>query len=116
MGGDQLYAIHTPHIGGVLHRYRWTGRLEATPLQPGVSNHAIGSRNLQTSLVLPDGRLVVPTQDQRTLLLLKCGNTCQVQDRLELKAKYLSNLILMGNTVVVADGAGWLYRWKPAQK
>ncbi len=68
-GGD-LWAVHTPHIGGVLHRYR----LEGTTLTPervvaGLTNHRLGARDLDITARI--GRwLWLPAQDwQRTRLV-----------------------------------------------
>lgn len=48
--GRHLVSVHTPHIGGVLHRVRRDeGRLISTRLVEGVSNHAIGSHDLDQS-------------------------------------------------------------------
>ena len=48
--GQHIVAVHTPHLGGVLHRYRREGeRLTATRLLDGLSNHAIGSHELDVS-------------------------------------------------------------------
>ncbi len=48
--GHHWLAVHTPHIGGVLHLYRQDGeRLVARALMDGVSNHRIGSRTLDQS-------------------------------------------------------------------
>ena len=56
-----VWAVHTPHIGGVLHRYRPVGdRLSIERFTRGVSNHRLGERELDVSartgrwLVLPD--------------------------------------------------------------
>jgi hypothetical protein len=65
--GRQLLAVHTPHIGGVLHEYRVDGgRLSSRPLAAGLSNHALGSRELDLS-VWVDTTLVVPSGDRRTV-------------------------------------------------
>lgn len=57
----EVWAVHTPHIGGVLHRYRTEGdRLLMERFTRGVTNHRIGERKLDVSartgrwLVLPD--------------------------------------------------------------
>ena len=49
-GRGALFAVHTPHIGGVLHRYRDAGdRLAAERLMDGVTNHVIGRHELDIS-------------------------------------------------------------------
>jgi hypothetical protein len=60
--GTRLLAVHTPHIGGVLHRYRIGAEgLVGEVIARGVSNHALGSRDLDVSAWLGD-TLVIPTQ------------------------------------------------------
>lgn len=68
--GRHWLAVHTPHIGGVLHEYRRAGsQLHARKLRDGVSNHRIGSRQLDMA-VWQGQRLLVPDQLGRRLLLL----------------------------------------------
>lgn len=68
--GRQLLAVHTPHIGGVLWRYRDDGRgLVGQPWLGGLSNHRIGERDLDVSAWV-GRRLVLPTQDRRRLRVL----------------------------------------------
>jgi hypothetical protein len=60
--GTRILAVHTPHIGGVLHRYRVGAEgLVGEVMARGVSNHALGSRDLDVSAWLDD-TLVIPTQ------------------------------------------------------
>lgn len=68
--GTQLLAVHTPHIGGVLHRYRREGdRLQAERLLDGLSNHAIGSRELDVSAWL-DSHLLIADGARKQLLII----------------------------------------------
>lgn len=68
--GRHLAAVHTPHIGGVLHVYRRDGdALLARRLQGDVSNHRIGSRLLDVS-AWQGQRLLIPDQSGRRLLLV----------------------------------------------
>lgn len=61
--GRRIVAVHTPHIGGVLHVYRRAGgRLEPQRRADGVSNHRLGARELDVSAWLGD-RLLLPSQD-----------------------------------------------------
>ncbi|GGR60314.1 hypothetical protein GCM10008959_22730 [Deinococcus seoulensis] len=60
--GAALYAVHTPHIGGVLHRYERVGSaLRATALTTGVSSHQIGARRVTGGVW--QGAAWVGTQD-----------------------------------------------------
>lgn len=68
--GTHLVAVHTPHIGGVLHVYRLDGqRLSRRRLVADVSTHAIGSRETDLTAWVRD-RLVLPSQDGRLLRVL----------------------------------------------
>ncbi len=68
--GHQLAAVHTPHIGGVLHVYRQEGQqLTRRRLAGDVSTHHIGSRQTDLAVWL-QGRVVLPTQDGRRLRVL----------------------------------------------
>lgn len=65
--GRHLLSVHTPHIGGVLHRYRRdAGRLVSMKLAEGVSNHAIGSHDLDQSAWIAS-RFVLPDMSRRVL-------------------------------------------------
>ncbi|MES2979943.1 MAG: hypothetical protein V4731_16090 [Pseudomonadota bacterium] len=69
--GKHLCAVHTPHIGGVLHCYEDKGGdLRATRRIGDVSNHVIGRRDLDTSVWL-ERHWVVPAQDQRRLRFIE---------------------------------------------
>jgi hypothetical protein len=68
--GTRLLAVHTPHIGGVLHDYRMDGdRLIGRPVAHHVSTHRIGSRELDLAVWL-GSRLALPQQDGLALHLL----------------------------------------------
>jgi hypothetical protein len=110
VGEGELYAVHTPHIGGRLQRYTIEAhRLLANLIADGVSSHAIGSRNLEPALALGAGRVVLPSQDHRNLLQLHCQKTCQTRSQTRLKAAYNSNLLLVGQHLVLADAAKHLH-------
>lgn len=65
--GTRLMAIHTPHIGGVLHEYMADGdTLRSRVVGQGLTNHRNGTRELDLA-VWVDGKLLVPTQDRRSL-------------------------------------------------
>lgn len=52
-GQDEIAAVRTPHIGGVLTLYRRSGeRLVPVHEAPGFSNHALGTRELDMSALL----------------------------------------------------------------
>lgn len=68
--GRYLAAVHTPHIGGVLHVYQPEGdRLTRRRLHANVSTHRIGTRDLDLAAWL-QRLLVLPSQDGRQLRLL----------------------------------------------
>ena len=68
--GDRWMAVHTPHIGGVLHAYRQDGqRLVPTRVLGGITNHVIGSRHLDLACWLGP-RLLIPDQRRERLVLL----------------------------------------------
>ena len=65
--GHRLMAVHTPHIGGVLDEYRLDGeRLTSTTLVDDVTNHRLGTRELDLA-VWRGTMLIVPSQDRRRL-------------------------------------------------
>lgn len=59
----ELWAVHTPHIGGVLHRYRANGAgLTAERVATDLTNHRLGARDLDATARI--GRqLLLPAQD-----------------------------------------------------
>ena len=68
--GTRVLAVHTPHIGGVLHDYRIDGtRLVARAVAHTVSTHRIGSRELDLAVWL-GSRLALPQQDGLALRVL----------------------------------------------
>jgi hypothetical protein len=70
----RLWAVHTPHLGGVVQRYRSDGdRLVGEVVGQGVSNHAIGERELDLSAWTPHS-WVLPTQDRRRLRVFDLGS------------------------------------------
>ncbi len=70
--GRHWLAVHTPHIGGVLHEYRRDGeRLLARRVAADVSTHRIGSRELDLSATR--GRWWVAPDQRRTRLRLFDG-------------------------------------------
>ncbi len=59
----EIWAVHTPHLGGVLHRYRAQGSaLVAERMATGLTNHRLGARDLDISARVGPW-LLLPTQD-----------------------------------------------------
>lgn len=117
--GPVAYAVATPHGGGRLERFRWSaaggapsGRLARSRFDLAVTNHVLGSRNLDLALLLPAPPgasgvdvLVLPTRDRRSLRLVRCAEAGCAQVRtLALRAPLSSNLAALRR-----DGALWLY-------
>lgn len=72
--GVRLLAVHTPHLGGVLHRYRADGdRLAGEVAARDVTNHMSGHRELDVSAWV-DRIWVVPAQDRRGLRVFDFGS------------------------------------------
>lgn len=77
--GRRLWAVHTPHIGGVLHRYAEAGeRLSSQVIARGMSNHAIGERDLDVSAWV-GSRWVVPAQDRQRLLVIEADAAAETE-------------------------------------
>lgn len=72
-GENELAAVLTPHIGGVVEFYRLNGdRLEIVATLPGYTSHVIGTRNLDMAVAGDfngDGvpELVLPDQSRQTI-------------------------------------------------
>ncbi len=65
--GVRLMAVHTPHIGGVLHRYIADGKtLSSEVAAVDVANHINGHRDLDISVWMA-ATWVTPAQDRRSL-------------------------------------------------
>jgi hypothetical protein len=106
VGSGEIYAVGTPHIGGVLSRYALqANKLVPSKLFSGISSHSIGSRNLASGLVVHPGQVVLPTQDHRFIVQLACQKACTVRSETPLKAAYSSNAVIAGNAFVIADEA-----------
>jgi hypothetical protein len=98
--GLQLAAVHTPHIGGVLHVYRQDGaQLPRRRLMADVSTHAIGSRDTDLAVWL-QGRLLLPSQDGRMLRFVNPGQDWADEGELPLPARVVQ-------TTALADGSAW---------
>jgi hypothetical protein len=87
VGPNEIYAIHTPHLGGVLHKYTSQGNaLQASKQLTGITNHVIGSRNLEPATVFAPGRLIAPSQDQQQLQSITCSSRCEVSAKYALRS------------------------------
>ena len=92
--GRQMLAVHTPHIGGVLHVYQQEGQhLTRRRLLDDVSTHRIGSRELDLSVWLR-GRLVLPSQDGRRLRVLNPAADWAEQPSVPLPARVVMAIAL----------------------
>ena len=103
--GRRLLAVHTPHIGGVLHEYLQEGsRLRADRLLGDVSNHRIGSRQLDMS-AWQGGRLLIPDQSGQRLLLLDAASGWRLagEHRLASRVKSMVGLGESGRVAVLMD-------------
>lgn len=76
--GVRLLAVHTPHLGGVLHRYHADGaRLASQVVTGNVTNHMIGRRDLDMSAWV--GQVwAVPAQDRGSLRFLDFGSASRI--------------------------------------
>lgn len=92
--GPHWLAVHTPHIGGVLHLYRQDGsRLVARKLQADVSNHRLGSRWLDMS-AWQGSRLLLPDSSGRRLLLLDAASDWRIAAEHLLSSRVTATLSL----------------------
>lgn len=102
--GARAYAVRTPHLGGPLERYTLVGdALRASRFPLDVTNHVLGSRNLDLAILLPPGAagggagrvdvLALPTPDLRTVRVVACTLIgCEPELQLSLSAPLSSNL------------------------
>ena len=92
--GDHWLAVHTPHIGGVLHVYQREGaHLQAQRLLPGVSNHRIGSRWLDTS-ACSGQHLLISDQAGRSLLLIDAASEGRVVSEIPVTSRVVGTISL----------------------
>jgi hypothetical protein len=114
VGFGELYAIHTPHIGGVLTRYATSkGSLSASRQLEGLSSHSINSRNLEGGAVIAPGMLIVPNQKHNRLQKIVCASKCEIKAGYDLGAVYSSNLVVAGDHVVIGGEDRRLHFWNP---
>lgn len=113
---SRVYAIRTPHLGGPLEVYRLPD-LKARAFDLGLTNHRIGSRNLDLAVRLgstPEGDLLVaPSFDQNELRVVVCGSACRLRETHGLAGALSSNLAALasenGWRVYAADASGNVY-------
>jgi hypothetical protein len=116
--GKRLMAVHTPHIGGVLHRYRRDGdQLVAERVIDNASNHAIGSRELDVSAWMGSMLLIADRARQRLLV---------IDTERAVVAKHFDGIgavVQMVNgpgnnavTCLTAEGALWLVKQPAARR
>lgn len=101
VGASDIFAIHTPHIGGILFKYN-PKTLNSTRQLSDLSNHAIGSRNLEPSMVLASGELILPSQNHQIMKTVICDSQCRVVRTYDLGAAFSSNIIVVGQNKVIA--------------
>ena len=117
------YAVRTPHIGGPFKRYTLRdSSFKVEQYDLGVTNHTLGSRNLDLGVLLPSVKpdtdhLVLPSQDLRTLKLIRCTPaTCEVINEFELGGRLSSNVVFLEQddriTIVAGDETARLHFWQ----
>jgi hypothetical protein len=100
--GKRLLAVHTPHIGGVLHEYRVEGqRLVGRAVAHNVSTHRIGSRELDLALWLGP-LLALPQQNGLALRVLDAAAAWAEVATIALPARVAMTAALPGGQGVAA--------------
>jgi hypothetical protein len=100
--GTRMLAVHTPHIGGVLHEYRVDGaRLVGRAVAHNVSTHRIGSRELDLALWLGP-LLVLPQQNGLALRVLDAAAAWAEVASIALPARVAMTAALPGGQGVAA--------------
>ncbi|MEO5770788.1 MAG: hypothetical protein ABIQ29_01835 [Burkholderiaceae bacterium] len=100
--GTRLLAVHTPHIGGVLHEYRVDGnRLVGRAVANNVSTHRIGSRELDLAVWLGP-RVVLPQQNGLALRVLDANAVWAEVATIALPARVAMTAALPGGQDVAA--------------
>ncbi len=110
VGKTDIYAIHTPHIGGILVKYEPT-KLGGNQKLTDLSNHSIGSRILEPSIQLSSGELIIPSQNHQQMKTIVCNNQCRITQMYDLGAAYSSNIIVVGQSKVIASSNKKLHVW-----
>ncbi len=111
--GRHFLAVHTPHIGGVLHAYRRDGNnLHAARIRDGVSNHHIGSRQLDLA-AWQGQRLLFPDQSRQRMVLLDGQSAWRVMHEWSLPSRLAATASLgtpAGVAILLEDGTVGLAR------
>lgn len=98
--GRLAFAVRTPDLGGPLEVFRLlAGSLRVSRYALDVTNHQLGSRNLDLAVLLPPPAtgsvdvLALPTRDLATVQIVACGAaSCIAEAQLSLEAPLSSNL------------------------
>ncbi len=124
-GKVELAVVRTPHIGGVVEFYGFSGTdLTISARLSGFSTHRIGSRNLDTAVACDfdgDGKveLLLPNQRFDTLLLLsRTGERIEIESTYPVGGSAATNITAVcgpGETCIVGVGRedGVLRVWVP---
>ncbi|MGH8618555.1 MAG: FG-GAP repeat domain-containing protein [Burkholderiales bacterium] len=120
-GSPEIAVVLTPHIGGTLVVYRYTGSaLQERARLSGFSNHALGSHALSGAAIVDadgDGRmdLVVPSADRRVIRVIAFddGKLREIA-AVPLPAAAAGNITTeaRGVTVPLADGRRARITWR----
>jgi hypothetical protein len=124
-GETELAVVCTPHIGGIVEFYRFSGTaLTISARLAGFSTHRIGSRNLDTAVACDfdgDGtvELLIPDERFETLLFLsRTGEIIEIESTYPVDGCAVTNIAAVcgpGETCVVGVGRedGVLRVWVP---
>jgi len=101
--GTRLMAVHTPHIGGVLHEYRGNSdALQSRVIDHDVSNHRIGSRELDLTAWV-DNKVVLPAQNRRSLRCLNANDSWRACGAATLPGPVIASVpLIMGRKTGIA--------------
>lgn len=112
--GRPWLAVHTPHIGGVLHAYVREGdQLRPQRLRDGLSNHRIGSRELNLAVWSDSDWLWLPDQSGQRLLALHARDRWKTHHEQAFKARIAATVSYAagrGLAVLLDDGQVYLGR------
>lgn len=120
-GEVEIVNVVTPHIGGRLEFLRLVGaQMESTVAAGEYSTHVLGSRNLDQGLGIRVGAgtgVIVPSQDQRSLMLAtRSSDGVSVIQLVDLSSRLATNVtgtVVAGRAVLaaaLADGTVLVWR------